>query len=112
MQLGDNGIPTVSVHYFDERVNTSGFIDMVADLLVLTQIDAAVGNTVSLFQDPHLLRRQVAVHNHLPDLTTAIFRKVGDKLFYIHRNFQNVGVRFWRCCYCNIQVAEPEILYQ
>ena len=111
MQFRNNGVSTVFIYYFYERINTSRLIDMVTYIFVFTEIYATVGKAVSLFQNPHVFRWQIAVCDYLPCFT-ASFREVGNKLFHIYRNLQNVGLRFGRRGDGNVQIPESEILNQ
>ena len=58
MKLGDDGISTVPVYEFYERLDASGLIDVIADVLVLAEIHSAVGHTMTFFQYPHLFGRE------------------------------------------------------
>ena len=73
--------PPFFIYYFYERINTSRLIDMVTYIFVFTEIYATVGKAVSLFQNPHVFRWQIAVCDYLPCFT-ASFREVGNKLFH------------------------------
>lgn len=95
MQLRNDGVSSVAVHDFNQRLNTAGLVDVVADVLVLAEVQAVLGHAVSFFQHPHLFRWQDTVAEAVFGLV-ALLGKVGHELFGIDRYFQNAGICFFR----------------
>lgn len=95
VELGNDGVSSVAVYDFDQRFNTAGLVDVIADVFVLAEVHTTVGHAVSFFQYPHLFWRQSTVGKAIFGLV-ALFRKVGYKLFGIDWYFQNTSVRFFR----------------
>lgn len=112
VKFGNDGISSVAVYDFNQRLNTSGLVDVIADVFVLAEVHTTVGHAVSFFQYPHLFRRQGTVGEAVLDLV-ALFGKVGHELFGVDRYFQNAGIWFLRGgAEGHVQVAVLEFLQQ
>lgn len=112
VKFGNDGISSVAVYDFNQRLNTSGLVDVIADVFVLAEVHTTMGHAVSFFQYPHLFRRQGTVGEAVLDLV-ALFGKVGHELFGVDRYFQNAGIWFLRGgAEGHVQVAVLEFLQQ